>query len=183
MRDSKTEILNFWFEETKPEQWFQASEEFDRAITDRFEKDHEFAMKGMYDTWMHEPEGCLALILLLDQFSRNMFRGTPKAFASDEKALSVAKHTLDKGYEQFFPPAKRGFIFLPYEHSENLADQDRAVELFATIKADQPVMYDYALKHREVIQEYGRFPHRNQTLGRESTPEEKEYLSQPDAGF
>src|SRR5690606_35231277 len=121
--------------------------------------------------------------VVLDQFPRNMFRGSAKSFATDGKALLIAKQTVSKGFDLLVPPEKRRFIYLPYEHSEAMNDQKKSVELFARLKAEDPIGYEYALRHHEVIEKFGRFPHRNAVLGRESTPEEEEYLAQPGAGF
>lgn len=183
MRDTKEEILHFWFEETAPSQWFQKNEVFDGQITDRFLVSYEMAANGLCDGWSSEPDGCLALCLLLDQFPRNMFRGLPRAFATDKKALLVAKYAISKKFDQLLPPIQRRFIYLPYEHSEKLSDQEKAVALFAAMKEHDPMGYDYAVRHYEVIERFGRFPHRNKVLGRENTPEEEEYLAQDGAGF
>ncbi len=183
MRDSQTDILSFWFEETQPQQWFQVNPDFDALIRARFSDACDKAKAGILDDWRRDADGCLALCLLLDQFPRNMFRGTPAAFATDGKALVVAKYAVAKGFDQVLPPVKRRFIYLPYEHSENLGDQRKCVELFEKMTRDDPLGYDYALKHLKVIEAYGRFPHRNKILGRMSTPEEEEYLARPGAGF
>jgi uncharacterized protein (DUF924 family) len=183
MRDTKEEILSFWFEETRPSQWFQKNEEFDGQIRDRFHVSYKMARDGLCDSWNIDAQGCLALCILLDQFPRNMFRDSKQAFETDGKALLVAKHAIAKGYDQLLPPVKRRFIYLPFEHSESLNDQKRCVELFESIKDEDPLGYDYAVKHLEVIERFGRFPHRNKVLGRKNTPEEQEYLASPDAGF
>ncbi len=183
MRDKRHEILDFWFKDTKPQQWFQTNEEFDTLIKERFFDVYDKAAMGILDDWRTDSDGALALCLLLDQFPRNMFRETPKAFTTDNKALVVAKYAISKGLDQVLSPEKKPFIYLPFEHSENLNDQRRAVELFEKIKDVRPLQYEYAVKHLKVIEEYGRFPHRNRILGRENTPEEESYLAQPGAGF
>lgn len=183
MRDSQTDILTFWFDETQPQQWFQTNPDFDALIRDRFMGAYEKARDGILDDWRRDADGCLALCILLDQFPRNMFRGSPDAFATDGKALVVAKYALSKGFDQVLPPTKRRFLYLPYEHSENLNDQRKCVELFEKMTKDDPLGYDYAVRHLKVIEAYGRFPHRNKVLGRMSTPEEEEYLARPGAGF
>ena len=177
MRDTKEEILHFWFEETEPVQWFQRNETFDSQITDRFLVSYEMAQDGLCDGWNRDADGCLALCILLDQFPRNMFRDTPRAFATDDKALLIAKHTIRQGFDQVLPPIQRRFIYLPFEHSEKLPEQKRSLELFKTMQAEDPLGYDYAVRHYEVIEKYNRFPHRNKILGRENTPEEEEYLA------
>lgn len=183
MKNTQPDILTFWFEETQPQQWFQVNPEFDALIRTRFSDDVEKAASGIYDDWNNSADGCLALCLLLDQFPRNMFRGTPEAFATDKKALVVAKYALAKGFDQVLTPQKRRFLYLPFEHSENLNDQRQCVELFEKMKKDDPLGHEYALKHFEVIEKFGRYPHRNEILGRMNTPEEDIYLAQNDSGF
>lgn len=183
MKDGQQEILNFWFTETQPQQWFQKNEEFDQKIKENFLEIYEMARKGLLDDWKKDADGCLALVILLDQFPRNMFRGSPQAFATDSQALLIAKHAVGKGFDQILEPVKRGFLYMPFQHSESMADQKRSVELFGKMKEDNPVGYQYAQRHYDVIDEYGRFPHRNKVLERENTPEEEDYLAQPNAGF
>lgn len=183
MRDTQKDILHFWFEETTPEQWFQKNTDFDREITARFASDFAMALQGVYDRMMGNAEGALALIILLDQFPRNMFRDDAKAFSGDAKALEIARHALSQGYDQAVEPVRRRFLYLPFEHSEVLQDQNKSVALFQSMRGDDLLGYEYAVKHREIIEQFGRFPHRNAALGRVNTPEEEAYLSQPGAGF
>ncbi len=183
MKDIHKDVLDFWFEQTQPAQWFQVNSDFDAEITARYADAVDKAARGIFDDWKNDPDGCLALCLLLDQFPRNMFRGTPKAFATDGKALVIAKFALSKGFDQVLSSLKRRFLYLPFEHSENLNDQRRSVELFDRMKKDDPLGYDYAMRHLKVIEKYGRFPHRNKILERMNTPEEEEYLAQSGAGF
>lgn len=183
MSFSQKEILDFWFVETSPEQWFQKSEAFDRSIRDRFLARYADVLAGKYDEWATTPKGVLALIIILDQFSRNMFRDTPAAFTADDKALALAKKAVEAGLDQQLNPKECFFIYLPFEHSEDMANQLKSVELFAQIKDQEPVGYEYALRHLKVIEQFGRFPHRNAILGRASTQAELEYLEQPGAGF
>lgn len=183
MKDLQKEILDFWFVETQPKQWFQVNADFDESIKARFEDAYNKAASGQYDDWQSDAYGALALCILLDQMPRNMFRDTPKAFATDKKALIVSKFAVSKGLDQVHSAQKRRFLYLPFEHSENLNDQRRAVELFEKIKDDDPLGYDYAVRHFEVIEKYGRFPHRNKILNRDNTAEEEEYLAQEGAGF
>ncbi|MFA5592455.1 MAG: DUF924 family protein [Micavibrio sp.] len=182
-KDLPEGVLDFWFREASPAQWFQGGPVFDALITDRFKDAHARALSGEFDDWAETPRGALALCILLDQFPRNMFRGTKDAFASDEKALAIAKNALEAGFDSALDVSERRFLYLPYEHSEELEDQKRAVSLFAAIKDEDPQGYDYALRHLEVIEKYGRFPHRNKILGRVNTPAEEEYLAQDGAGF
>ncbi|MFN3827104.1 MAG: DUF924 family protein [Micavibrio sp.] len=183
MRDVKQEILHFWFEESQPSQWFQKNGDFDNLIYDRFYPSYRLAAEGLCDSWQDDAEGALALCLVLDQFPRNMFRGMAESFATDAKALRVASLALHKGFDHLLPPVKRRFLYLPFEHSEALSDQDKAVVLFAAMKDEDPLGYDYALRHKSVIERFGRFPHRNAILGRQNTAEEDEYLAQPGSGF
>ncbi len=176
MKDTQGDILNFWFVETQPSLWFQTNPDFDQSIRSRFLEEYQRAFSGKYDEWKSSPDGCLALCLLLDQFPRNMFRGERAAYASDAKAILIAKHCISKGFDQIFQPIKRRFIYLPFEHSETLSDQKRAMDLFETIREDDPVGYEYSLRHFKVIDRFGRFPHRNKILGRDNTPEEEEFL-------
>ncbi len=183
MRDTKQEVIKFWFEESAPAQWFQKDESFDTEIRERFFVTYEMAKKNLCSGWTSDADGVLALCLVLDQFPRNMFRDDAKAYATDAKILSIVKEALHKGFDQILPPEKRRFIYMPFMHSENIADQTRSVELFEKMKDAEPLSYEYALKHLEVIKKFGRFPHRNKDLGRDSTTEELEYLSLPGAGF
>ena len=183
MRDVQADILQFWFEEARPEEWFQKNDAFDQKIISRFSADFDKAMLGEYDAWVDTAHGALALIILLDQFSRNMFRSTAKAFSGDSKALEIAIHAVGAGLDQEIDPVQRRFMYLPFEHSEEMADQRRSVALFETLKDNDPIGYEYAVKHLGVIERFGRFPHRNKALGRENTAAETEYLLQPGAGF
>ena len=186
------EILDFWFGSPKSVDygkersfWFTKNPEFDRELSDRFLLDYEQAARGELDYLQDSPLGCLTLVLLLDQFGRNMFRGTPKSFATDAKALSVAKSAVDQGCDRALLPVQRWFIYLPFEHSENLADQERCVELFATLSnhPESANTIEYALRHKAVIERFGRFPHRNKILGRVNTTAETEFLKQPGSSF
>ncbi len=186
------EILAFWFgkpdevDYRKPRKvWFIKNPEFDKEVRSRFLSDYEQAAAGQLDDWKATPQSCLALIILLDQFSRNMFRGQPQAFATDPQALSYAKYAVAQGFDKQLLPLQRWFIYLPFEHSENLADQHQCIELHSTLK-DYPECasgIDYAYRHLKIIERFGRFPHRNQILGRETTPEEAEFLKQPGSSF
>lgn len=185
-------ILGFWFgypEEIdygKPKTyWFEKKPEFDEKVRDMFLEDYQKAAAGYLDEWIDLPETCLALILLLDQFPRNMFRGTPEAFATDWEALSAAQHAVSQGYDREFLPVQRWFFYLPFEHSENLDHQRQCLNLFQQLSddPDSVTAIESALRHMEIIKRFGRFPHRNSILGRASTPEEKEFLKQPNSLF
>jgi len=183
MKDSKNSILEFWFRETKPAQWFQKNSAFDDLIRSRFEGDLELAEKGIFDAWMDDADGCLALVILLDQFPRNMYRGSSQAFDHDAQARRVTLHALNKHFDQMLEIDQKAFLYLPLEHSEDLTDQNRAVALFEMLKDKNPIYYNYAVRHREIIIRFGRFPHRNEALGRPNTAEEAHYLAEPDVGF
>lgn len=183
MKDSQQDVLDFWFVETVPAQWFQKNDVFDDMIRDRFMAVYDMAKAGLCDAWKQDADGCLALCIVLDQFPRNMFRNQAKAFETDAKALEVAGYAIKKGFDQVLVPLKRRFIYLPFEHSEKLDDQLVNVELFASMQVDDPMGYEYALRHLRVIEQFGRFPHRNMALSRESTPAELTYLGTPGAGF
>lgn len=185
-------VLTFWFGQSdspnygKPKkEWFTKDAAFDEEVRSRFFSDYELAVSGKLDSWQKSPESCLALIILLDQFPRNLFRGKPEAFATDSKALTAAQYAVDNKFDSTFLPVQRWFIYLPFEHSENLEDQRKAVELFHQLSgdADSKSPIDYAIRHLEIIEKFGRFPHRNQILGRETTPEEAEFIKQPGSGF
>lgn len=177
MKDTKNDILAFWFDEISPSQWFQTNADFDAEIIKRFSQDYQFARDGVYEGWQNTPDGSLALCILLDQFPRNMFRGSPKAYETDNQILLIAKNAIAHGHDKLLEPMRRWFLYLPYEHSENINDQKACVALFEEIKDEDPLGYDYALRHLEVIERFGRFPHRNAALGRDNTPEEEEYLA------
>jgi uncharacterized protein (DUF924 family) len=186
------EILDFWFGQPdaadygKPrKEWFIKNINFDEEVRSRFLETYQKAASDELDSWQKKPLSCLALIILLDQFPRNMFRGKPQAFATDERALKVAKYACDRGFDKELLPVQRWFIYCPFEHSENLEDQQKAVKLFSTLKddPDSASAIDYAYRHLKVIERFGRFPHRNKILGRQSTPKEEEFLKQPGSSF
>lgn len=176
MRDVKNEILNFWFEDTKPQQWFQVNTEFDYLVKSKFAGTYDLAVQGIFDDWREDPESMLALILLMDQFPRNMFRGTSRSFATDSVALEFSKQAIDKHFDTLLDPVKRLFLYMPLQHSETMRDQEISVLMYEKIRKDEPISYKHALEHKEIISKFGRFPHRNAILGRENTPDEKEYL-------
>jgi uncharacterized protein (DUF924 family) len=190
---AQQEILHFWFGDLQTASyqqqrklWFRKKHAVDQEIRDRFQTLYQQAATAKLDSWQQTPVGCLALILLLDQFSRHMFRNTPQAFAMDAKALSLAKWAIAQGFDRQLHPLQRIFIYLPLEHSENLEDQRQSVKHFQQLSdshSDLQDVLDSALRHQIVIERFGRFPHRNPILGRVSTPEEAEFLKQPGARF
>ena len=177
------EVLRFWFGEGAErgkahKRWFEKNSTFDAEIRSRFLPLYEELARC--NDWLSRPSYCLARIVVLDQFPRNMFRGTARAFAADAKALAAARHAVEKGFDRDMLPVEKQFVYLPFEHSESLADQERACELMKPLGED---LYDWAVRHKRIIERFGRFPHRNEILGRESTPEEIEFLKQPGSGF
>ena len=170
------EVLAFWFSEESRRHWFAPTPEFDQEIRERFADLSARAAMGELSAWEETPEGCLALSVLLDQMPRNMARGTPRAFATDHKARDVADRAVDRGFDRGLPPERRLFLYLPFSHSERLADQERALALFKSAGLDDARVY--VRGHRAIIRRFGRFPHRNAILGRSSTPEEQDFLAQ-----
>ena len=165
-------VLAFW-KDAGPAYWFAKDAAFDKRFRERFLRDHEAAARGELAHWQGTPEGSLALILLLDQFPRNAFRGTPRMYATDASGRKAAGLALAAGYDHAFPLELRKFFFLPFAHSEDLADQERAVALARRTGSDDLM---HAEHHRDIIRRFGRFPHRNAILGRETTKEEQAYL-------
>lgn len=186
-RDPRAEqVIRFWFGSGgRDKRWFQKDDAFDREIRTRFFALHEKALARDLAHWEQEPAACLASIVLLDQFPRNMFRGTARAFASDALALGVAQAALAHGFDRSMRPMERMFVYLPFEHAELLEEQEKGCELMKSL-AEFPETadaYRYAVLHRDIIARFGHFPHRNAMLGRVSTSEEAEFLRQPDSSF
>jgi uncharacterized protein (DUF924 family) len=185
------EVLKFWFgREDEPgygefrEAWFKKDPEFDRQIRDRFEALYEEAATGGLDGWKEEARSCLALVIVLDQFPRNMFRGDPRSYATDRKAQVTAEYAVERALDRELPPFQRAFLYMPFMHSEDLEHQRRSVELFRTLEGSgESDSAGYAVRHMEIIERFGRFPHRNEVLGRRTTPEEAEFLTQPGSSF
>lgn len=191
-RSLADDILAFWFGRPAEqghgvprEVWWRKDPAFDAEIRSRYLGHRARAVAGELDPMARIPEGALALILLLDQFSRNMFRGAPESYASDEQARKLAREALDLGFDQAVSPLWRWFFYLPFEHSETLADQDLSVSLFEALP-EQPGRdraIAAAIRHREIVARFGRFPHRNGILGRQPTPQETAFLKQPNSSF
>jgi uncharacterized protein (DUF924 family) len=169
--ESAHSLVEFW-SAAGYRKWFTKDELFDTALRERFLPLHEQAVRGELAAWRSLPESALALVLLLDQFPRNAFRGTARMFASDALARDEADRAVNAGFDRQVSPPLRVFFYLPFEHSESLADQERSVAL----QQDMSEVLRYALEHRDIILRFGRFPHRNTILGRESTPEERAFL-------
>jgi uncharacterized protein (DUF924 family) len=168
------QVLDFWFS-AGPGKWFSKDDAFDAAIRERFLPVYEAAAAGRLTDWEASAEGALALIIVLDQFPRNMFRGSPRTFAADALALAVAKRAIVRGFDKELGLPKRNFFYLPFMHAENLADQEQCVAL--SREAGDPNTLKYAEQHADIIRRFGRFPHRNPMLGRTTTPEEQAFLA------
>ena len=175
MAATPNDILGFW-REAGPDKWYARSDAFDAAIRLKFEPTHHAAARGEYDAWAETAEGALALLILLDQFPRNLYRGSGHQFATDGKARAIARAAVERGFDREVEPALRNFFYLPFEHSENLADQEYGVALCA--EAGDLENLKWSQLHRDIITRFGRFPHRNAALGRKTTPEEQEFLDE-----
>ena len=188
-------VLRFWFgDPDSPDygksqpRWFKKDPQFDEQIRQQFLPLYDQAVAATLTRWLDQADSCLALILVLDQFPRNIFRGNAQSFATDPQALSAAHHAIQRKFDQELSWVQRGFFYLPLEHSEVLADQQQSVQLFEKLAADFPnpdtiKNLDYAIRHRQIIEHFGRFPHRNDILGRCSTAAEHDFLAQPGSGF
>lgn len=186
------EILDFWFGHKEDphygqrrKAWFIKDPNFDQEIASRFKSDYEKAASGEYNHWQEKAESCLALIILLDQFPRNLFRGDKCTYATDQQALCFTRHALECGHDRKLIPVQRWFIYFPLGHSESLSDQLQVVKLAQNLGEDPDSLFitSAAKKHLNVIQKFGRFPHRNKILGRKSTPAEEEFLMTPGSSF
>jgi uncharacterized protein (DUF924 family) len=176
------DVLGFWFSHEAKSKWFVKDADFDREIRIRFEEAWRQGLDGAFDSWAEQPEGALALIVLLDQFPRNMFRGDPRSFASDDKALQIAEAAIAQGLDQKIGGEYRRFFYLPFEHAEDLARQQKCVAYFEAMPDDAEGL-DYARRHLAIIERFGRFPHRNEVLGRATTAEEEAFLREPGSSF
>lgn len=191
MTATPAEILDFWFSDRARPLWFVRDAAFDAEIRAGFEASHKAAAAGRLQPWEGAAESSLALVLLLDQFPRNIHRDSPKAFAADPLARGVAERAIARGFDRALDFHRRSFLYLPFEHSESLADQERGVGLFRALAEEQSgalrdqgfELLKYAERHCEIIARFGRFPHRNQILGRETTAEEAAFLREPMSSF
>ncbi|MCX7139994.1 MAG: DUF924 domain-containing protein [Proteobacteria bacterium] len=175
------EILTFWFEEIEPAKWWVKDDAFDQSIRARFAEVHARATRCELFAWRTQPRGRLAEVIVLDQFSRNMYRDSPAAFASDPLALALAQEAIAAGAEDALDPVERSFLYLPFMHSESPAIHAIALELYR--KNGIQSNLDFEIRHKNIIERFGRYPHRNAILGRASTAEEIEFLKQPGSGF
>lgn len=174
-------VLDFWFAPGRERQWFARSDDFDAAVADTLGPWHREAVAGALEEWRDSARGALALVLLLDQVPRQIHRGRPEAFACDARARAVTAGAVAADYDHLLSVPERLFLYLPYEHSEELADQERAVALIEALGDAEWTRY--AVIHRDIVARFGRFPHRNAVLGRETTAEEAAFLQEPDSSF
>jgi len=174
-------ILDFWFNEIDPSLWWAKNEDFDRSMVERFSGIYASAARCELFEWRAEARGRLAEIIILDQFSRNMFRGSPLAFANDALALALSQEAISDGADSRLGPVERNFLYMPFMHSESLPIHEVAVRLFQKNGIQNSI--DFELKHKAIIERFGRYPHRNSILGRVSTEEEVEFLKKPGSGF
>lgn len=177
----KNTILQFWFDELTPAQWWKVDPTLDQLVAERFADLHALAIRCELFAWRDEPAGRLAEIIVLDQFSRNIYRGTPTAFASDPLALALAQHAVALGINMALPQQQRNFLYLPYMHSESKVIHEVAEPLFKANASKNS--HDFELRHKAIIDRFGRYPHRNSILDRESTEEELAFLKQPGSSF
>ncbi len=193
------EIIAFWFGDLGPSEpqkarfdmWFGKDPATDREIRDRFEKHIQAAARGDYDDWQESAEPCLAFIVLLDQFPRNVYRNSPEAFAYDDKARQISLYGLEKEHDTKLPLYGRLFFYMPFQHSEQIEHQRKSLKLYEALLDDAPselrqtfeTVMDYARRHHQIIARLGRFPHRSELLGRKSTPDEIEFLKEPGSSF
>ncbi|MGH6720358.1 MAG: DUF924 family protein [Alphaproteobacteria bacterium] len=185
-------VLGFWFGApdapdygASRDAWFTKDPAFDQVVRDRFGALHDAVLAGTYDPWLGDPDGALAMIVALDQFARNMYRGSPRMYAADQRARSLARATLGHGHDAGLTPVERWFVYLPFEHSEDIADQRRAIELFDALAWHEQsrLAIDSARRHHDIVARFGRFPHRNAILGRATTAAETAFLLEPTSSF
>jgi len=169
------EIVEYWFSDRVKKQWFASTPELDKEIEEKYKAIWEKASLGELDDWGDDSEGCLALLIILDQFPLNIFRGQPKSFGTERKSVEIARNAINLELDQKIEKEKRAFIYMPFMHSEDLKEQDISVKLFRDNKLNENIRF--AEHHREIIRRFGRFPHRNVIIGRESTEEEIRYLA------
>lgn len=179
--DWPSKVLTFWFEDTQPKQWFEKNIEFDAKVRSRFLELHEALSAEPVPALASDARTALAAVIVFDQMSRNMFRDTPRAFATDGLARAIAEAAIAQGYDRSMSKDERGFLYLPFEHAEDAEAQSRCVTLMATL--GDPELSKWAVAHKVIIDRFGRFPHRNKILERKSTPEEEEFLKQPGSSF
>lgn len=175
------DVLEFWFEELGSDDWFSGGEQIDEKIKERFEGVHKAVAAGEYWKFRVTPDSYLAEVIVLDQFSRNLFRATPQAFTYDGQALTLAQQAIAAGFDTELPVQERMFLYMPFMHSESKLIHEQAVPLFESLGLEENIKFEKI--HKDIVDQFGRYPHRNKTLGRESTPEEIEYLEQNNEAF
>ena len=192
MPSKADEVLDFWFgRASEPgygefrDEWFHKDPEFDARVTDQFAGLYEEAAAGDLDGWRDEARSCLALVIVLDQFPRNMFRGDGRTHAEDGRALGASKYAVEHALDRELPAFQRMFLYMPFMHSESVEDQRRSVEMFERLAGEPgaPDVVSYAVAHRDIVERFGRFPHRNEILNRQTTPEEAEFLTTEGSSF
>lgn len=176
-----SKVIDFWFNEIEEKQWWLKDEKFDQMVKDRFGELLQQAKAGELFSWRETPLGSLAEVIVLDQFSRNIYRDHPESFANDAMALTLAQFANSRGFDKQLPDNQRVFLYMPYMHSESKSIHEEAVKLFKSMGAEGSLDFEY--KHKAIIDKFGRYPHRNQILGRNSTKEELEFLKQPNSSF
>lgn len=179
MTEAYQAILDFWYSDRVKSLWFRSTPSFDEELRERFLKTWQAASSGQLDSWAESPEGALALVIVLDQFPLNMFRGKPESFSTEAQSREVAREAVERGWDRELDASCLAFLYMPFMHSENLDDQDRSVALFEAAGLTDNLRF--ARHHRELIRRFGRFPHRNAILGRESSEEELNYLASREA--
>ena len=173
------DIIDFWFSEDSRKRWFNSTPEFDRLLSEHYLETWEQARRGQLDHWMQSAEGCLALVIVLDQFPLNMFRNSAQSYATEARSREVARQAIENKFDQALDADRKAFLYMPFMHSENLEDQELALELFAQPGLEANLRF--ARHHHAIVARYGRFPHRNAALGRSSTDAEIEYLNSKEA--
>jgi uncharacterized protein (DUF924 family) len=179
MSESPRSIVDFWFSDSVRPLWFNSTAKFDNQLRDRFETVWQQAAAGKLDSWAETAEGALALVLILDQLPLNIYRGEARSFSTEAKARDIVSRAIDKGLDTNLLDEQKAFLYLPFMHSETLADQDRSVELYQAAGLEDNLKF--AQHHRDIVRRFGRFPHRNDILGRESTEAELAYLASDEA--
>ena len=175
------DVLDFWFNEIESKKWFQKDLDFDKSIHARFGTLHQQAIQGELFSWRDTAQGALAEIIVLDQFSRNLYRDQAESFAADPMALALAQTAIDRGFDKALSSVERSFLYMPFMHSESAVIHEEAVNLFRDLGIVNNL--DFELKHKKIVDRFGRYPHRNIILGRESSPEELAFLEEPNSSF
>ena len=175
------QVIDFWFSDATRKLWFKSTPEFDRELTARYRDTWERANRGELDHWMQTAQGCLALVIVLDQFPLNMFRGTAQSFVSEARSREVAASAIEQGFDKTLSAEQQSFLYMPFMHSESQRIHEIALELFSEPGPEQSLRSE--IRHKAIIDRFGRYPHRNKLLGRSSSPQEIEFLNQPGSSF